>query len=84
MCRIITVLSIFILAIAFLSDSIFAASSGIEGQVKDATTGEPLLGANIVLLGTSLGAAADNNGKYTIRNVPSGSYTIRVTYIGYK
>jgi len=84
MCRIITVLSIFILAIAFLSDSIFAASSGIEGQVKDATTGEPLLGANIVLVGTSLGAAADNNGKYTIRNVPSGSYTIRVTYIGYK
>jgi TonB-dependent receptor len=82
--RIFTVLSILILAISFLSKSIFAASSGIEGYIKDATTGEALLGANVVLVGTSLGAAANNSGKYIIANVPAGTYTMRVTYIGYE
>ncbi len=82
--RIITALSILILALAFFNNSIIAAATGVEGTIKDATTGEPLLGANVVLVGTSLGAAADNNGRYLITNVPAGTYTLRVTYIGYK
>ena len=44
----------------------------IEGFVKDAQTGDPLPGANVVLAGTSLGASADIDGKYAIRSVPAG------------
>jgi TonB-dependent receptor len=59
------------------------ADVNIEGTVKDAQTGEQLPGANVILAGTSFGASSDIHGKYTIRNVPPGSYTIRATYVGY-
>jgi TonB-dependent receptor len=59
------------------------ASTEIEGYITDAKTGDPLPGANVFIVGTSLGAASDLNGKYRILRVPPGSYTLRVTYIGY-
>jgi TonB-dependent receptor len=61
-----------------------APESNIGGIVKDAKTGEVLPGANVVLAGTSLGASTDVDGKYSIRNVPPGNYTIRASYIGYE
>ncbi len=59
------------------------ASTEIEGYITDGKTGDPLPGANVFIVGTSLGAASDINGKYRIQQVPPGSYTLRVTYIGY-
>jgi TonB-dependent receptor len=56
----------------------------VQGRVKDAQTGEALPSANVMLVGTGMGDAADINGKYVIRNVPAGSYTLRASYIGYK
>ncbi|MDZ7318985.1 MAG: TonB-dependent receptor [candidate division KSB1 bacterium] len=56
----------------------------ISGVITDAKTGEALPGANIYLAGTSLGAASGPNGVYEILNVPQGSYTVTVTYIGYE
>ncbi|HTY39445.1 MAG TPA: TonB-dependent receptor [Bacteroidota bacterium] len=76
----------FLLAVAvlvFVSQASFA-SSVIQGKVKDAQTGEALPSANITIIGTGMGAAADLNGKYFIRNVTAGSYTLRASYIGYK
>ncbi|MGA2625347.1 MAG: TonB-dependent receptor [Bacteroidota bacterium] len=61
-----------------------AANSNIEGYVKDAVTGAPLPYANVVIVRTRFGAAADINGRYTIRDVPAGSYMLRASYIGYK
>jgi len=61
-----------------------AAGSDIKGKVSDANSGEALLGANVVLIGTSIGAATDANGNYTILNVPSGTYKLRASYLGYK
>ena len=43
-----------------------------------------LLGASVMLVGTSMGAAADIKGKYIIPNVLPGNYTIKVVYIGYE
>jgi TonB-dependent receptor len=64
-----------------LNAVVFAAA--IEGNVKDAVTGEALYGANIILVGTGLGAASDLDGNYKIQGVNPGTYTIRVSYIGY-
>jgi outer membrane receptor for ferrienterochelin and colicin len=69
---------------SLLSTIVFAANGTITGSVKDAQTGEPLPGANILIVGTSLGTASDLNGEYTLPKVPAGEYTLRVTYIGYE
>ena len=61
------------------------ASKGgkIAGVVKDATTGDGLPHANIVVVDTKLGATADEKGRFFILNVPAGTYTLKATYIGY-
>jgi hypothetical protein len=56
----------------------------ISGQVREANTKLPLVAANIILLGTDLGAATDANGNFLIRNVPSNTYQIRASIIGYR
>ena len=63
----------------------YAQRSGtISGVVRDSQTGEALPGANVMLVKTSFGASTDVDGKYAIREVPPGSYTLRATYVGYK
>ena len=74
-------LSVMILCFA---SGVLAASSSIEGSVKDAQTGHPLPAATVFLKGTSFGASTDLNGRYEIRDVPPGTYTFRVSYVGYK
>ena len=56
----------------------------LNGKILDSSTGDPLVGVNIVLKGTSLGAATNADGEYKIMNVPEGSYSINVSYIGYQ
>lgn len=55
----------------------------IKGQVKDAISGDPLAGANVIIIGTSMGAATDVNGFYTITSVPADSYNVRASFLGY-
>jgi hypothetical protein len=56
----------------------------INGVLRDADTGEPLLFANVSLKGTGIGAASDNSGYYIITNIPQGNYTMLVSIIGYQ
>ncbi len=64
---------------------ILAASTGsITGKVIAKDLNTPLPGANVILKGTSLGAATDKDGNFIISNVPSGKYVVRVSYIGYE
>ncbi|MDR3627565.1 MAG: TonB-dependent receptor [Ignavibacteriaceae bacterium] len=81
--RIATVLSILVLTVFSISSTVLAAGASVTGLVKDSKTGEPLFGANVILVGTSMGGATDMDGKYEIPAVIPGTYTIRVTYIGY-
>lgn len=55
----------------------------IAGTVKDASTQESLIGVNIVIEGTTMGAATDTDGDYYIINVPPGTYSLKATMIGY-
>ena len=76
----------FILLISLLGvSSVYGQNNAIlSGTVKDATTGEILVGADVYLKGTSIGGVSDVNGKYEIRNIPEGNYTVQVTYITYE
>jgi outer membrane receptor protein involved in Fe transport len=65
--------------------SLNAQTTGkIAGKVTDQKTGDSLPGANIVIEGTTRGAVSDLNGDFYIINVPPGTYTLRVTLIGYE
>jgi outer membrane receptor for ferrienterochelin and colicin len=64
--------------------SLFAGTTGkISGTIIDAKTGEPLPGVNIVVVGTTYGAVTDFEGNYNIINLSPGTYTIKVSAIGY-
>lgn len=64
--------------------AVFAGTTGkIAGQVVDASSGEPLPGANVIVEGTTLGAATDLEGNFVILRVPPGSYSLVASMIGY-
>ena len=64
--------------------NLFASPTGnIKGYVLDQKTAKPLVGANVYLDGTSMGASTDLNGKFEILNVPAGEYLLIANYVGY-
>lgn len=68
-----------------MSVSLHAGTTGkIVGKVVDASTGGPLIGVNVIVEGTRMGAATDLKGEYMILNMPPGRYTLRADMIGYK
>ncbi|MCF8242297.1 MAG: TonB-dependent receptor [Melioribacteraceae bacterium] len=74
--------TIILLLISYLSIS--ASSNGtLKGTVSDAKTKQPLIGVNIIIVGSNLGATTDQSGKYIFRNLDAGTYTIQFSYIGY-
>ncbi len=73
-----------ILFLLLFSLDVLAQTGKIVGKVTDKQTGEPLIGANIIILNTNYGAATDANGDYQINLVPPGVYSIRASFIGYK
>lgn len=67
-----------------LAVPVHAGTTGkIAGAVKDVSTALPLLGANIVVVGTTMGASTNSDGAYDILNVPAGTYSVQATVIGY-
>ena len=70
----------------FILQLFFSIAFGISisGIVSDSTNGSPLIGANVILKGTSLGAATDTDGRFSINNIPLGEYTLSASYLGFK
>jgi TonB-dependent receptor len=64
--------------------TLWAQYGRIAGQVVEAETNQALPGANIVLLGTTWGAAADSKGRFHLSRVPAGTYTLQVRILGYQ
>ncbi len=71
-----------LLPLALFAPAALAQTGKIAGRVLD-TTGEPLPGVNILVDGSTRGAAADADGYYTILGVPPGTYRLRATLLGY-
>ena len=65
-------------------DLFLIAATSVGGIITDKSTGEPLIGATVMLQGTKLGARTNKSGFYSIQNVPTGEYTIITRYLGYK
>lgn len=61
----------------------FAQTGTIQGRVVDKTTGDGIAGANVVVVGTTLGAATDDNGYFVIESIPVGNIQLMVSVIGY-
>ncbi len=73
------------LLLALLSFAQVSHAQGIlAGKVIDAGTKESLIGVNILLLGTTLGTSTDLDGKYEVRSIKAGEYSVRVSYIGFE
>jgi len=79
-----SIVGIAFVGLLFASRISFGANGNIRGKVTDATTGEPLPGATVQLVGTSMGAATDLGGAYVINDVPPGTYTLKASYVGSK
>ncbi len=72
----------FVFAILLFTSTLFAQEYTITGVVTSVTSKEKLIGANVFLQGTDLGAATNIDGKYKIV-APKGHYTITASYIGF-
>lgn len=76
---------IVLLILFIVSIQLYAGVTGkLAGKIKDADSGEPLIGANIILEGTSFGAATNIDGEYVILNIPPGKYNVKISFIGYE
>jgi outer membrane receptor protein involved in Fe transport len=60
------------------------AQGSIRGTVTDETSGESLIGVNVIVVGSAKGAATDLQGRYTIPSVRGGQYSIKFSYIGFE
>jgi TonB-dependent starch-binding outer membrane protein SusC len=79
--RILSVIGSFLLVAGF--SSVTMAQYTVEGTVSDQNSGMPLPGATVILADTDYGTATDPDGYFEFTNVPEGTYTLRVTYVGY-
>ena len=73
------------LFLVFLITSIQGFSQGtIAGRITDSKTGEGVIGANVVIQGTTQGAGTDVEGNFVINNVREGFYTLVISSVTYK
>ncbi|MCF7740177.1 MAG: TonB-dependent receptor [Candidatus Marinimicrobia bacterium] len=74
-----------LLTILLLQTPVFSGTTGkIMGQIIDSESGEPLVGVNVIIQGTTLGASTDANGQFIIINISPGVYSVKASMMGYK
>jgi outer membrane receptor protein involved in Fe transport len=74
-----------LLLILFVPFFIYPGTTGkLAGTIKDAQTGEPLVGANVIIEGTNFGDATNVKGEFVILNISPGRYTVKFSFIGYE
>lgn len=78
--------SIALAFVLFISWCYAEAQSGgkLTGKISDTKSSETLIGATVLIQGTNMGAATNVNGDYVVNNIPAGTYTVLVRYVGYQ
>ncbi|HOO85798.1 MAG TPA: carboxypeptidase-like regulatory domain-containing protein, partial [Prolixibacteraceae bacterium] len=69
--------------LVILLPQLVLSQSLITGKISDSNSGETLIGANVVVKGTTLGTVSDVEGNYAFR-LENGSYELQVSYVGYE
>ncbi len=71
-------------AFVMLASATMLAQTTITGVVKEATTGETLLGANIKVSGKAVGTTTDFDGKFSLKVADAPPFTIEISMLGFK
>ncbi len=74
--------SIIFILLSVFTFTAYGQNATLSGKVSNHLE-EPLFAATIALKGTTLGGSVDQDGNFIIKNIPAGTYTIQVTFIGY-
>ena len=72
------------LALVLLLNTSLFSQTRIDGRIVDKSTSEPLVGVNVFFSKTTWGATTDDNGFYTLTNIPAGQFELVVSMIGYE
>src|SRR5690606_6846257 len=84
MTRLFTIVTFLLLATTInVAPRVASAQGMLAGRVTD-TVGEPLIGVNVIVVGTNRGAATDINGDYEIPGISAGAFSVNVSYIGFQ
>ncbi|MCC5937455.1 MAG: outer membrane beta-barrel protein [Lunatimonas sp.] len=73
-----------LMLLALCSMSVLAQTGSIRGVVTDANSNETIIGANVLIEGTSQGAATDLDGGFEITQIQPGTYNLKISFISYK
>ncbi|MEH6681238.1 MAG: TonB-dependent receptor [Sediminicola sp.] len=76
------IILVFLLFISALSTA--QTSGSLKGKILEQATKQPVMGASVVLDNIQLGAITDPNGVFIIDNIPAGSYSVTISYIGFQ
>lgn len=72
---------LYVAAVVLLADP--ALADGLKGLVRDRDSKDPLIGADVALVGAGLKTATDIKGRFEFPDLPPGDYELRLTYLGY-
>jgi outer membrane receptor protein involved in Fe transport len=75
--------TVVVLVLTAVTLALAGTTGKITGEVKDSQTGEPVIGANVTVEGTTLGAATNIDGYFVILNLPPGKYNVVASAVGY-
>ena len=79
-----SILTISVIFFALQSEILSQNNGSISGKIIDKSNNEELIGANVIIVGTTIGASTDIDGMYQIKNVTAGEYTVKVSFISYQ
>jgi hypothetical protein len=72
-----------VFSLLFCLPCLLYAGGKIRGRVTDKQSGDPLIGAHVVIVGTSYGTTADVRGEFSLVNIPVGIHTLRASFVGF-
>ncbi len=75
---------LFVLIFVLITTFVSAQTGSVRGFVYDKETGEPMMLTNVMLENTQIGTTTDVNGYFVLSKIKTGSYTIKITSLGYE